>query len=62
MGAITFISKGLAKTIHENGDITIEPTEFCDFCQKEQTRGGGLTVSLEGQNVLWKCYSCLNPA
>ena len=59
MGDMTFIKRGIATTIHENGEVSSAPAELCDGCNELKSGDFGFKViDISGIVVLWLCKEC----
>ena len=60
MAEITYIAKGVATTIHDDGSTTAKPTGeiLCDGCNEYRYPGAGIAYREHGETVLWLCVYC----
>jgi hypothetical protein len=59
MGEMTFIKDGFAKTIGQDGEVTVTVAVQCDGCFKWSNGLGGLNIKDVGQEVvMWLCADC----
>ena len=59
MGELTFITNGLATTIHDDGEMTVVAAKQCEECGTWQTALGGFSYrDVSGEIVIWLCAQC----
>ena len=59
MGEMTFIKNGFAKTIGQDGEVTVTVAVQCDGCFKWSNGLGGLDIKDVGNEVvMWLCADC----